>query len=172
MKNVTGGALSGDPFYRELRRRHGDIDIVVLAGQEPTPMPVVGPDVARRSAARTRETFDEIWSLVVAEPLPAAPDAIWRPGTVVGVVHTEITARHEIDAAAGRQLLTRSDDALTARGWATRLHTVGVPRLLASHDDMTIRLTWWEGALTLMVLGPGTSVGIEALRELMTEPAA
>lgn len=170
MKNVAGDALAGEPFYRELRRRHPDVDIVVLTGREPDPTPIVDTADARRTAAQTRMTFDEIWHALLDGP--ASPSSSWRPGTVDGVVHTELVGRHDVVEAEHRQVLDRADGQLTARGWSVRAHDHGVPRVLARHDDITIRLTWWDGSLTLTMQGPGTSVGVDALRELMTEGAA
>lgn len=170
MRTVAGDALAGEPFYRELRRRHDDVDIVLLAGQDPQPTPPLDTDVARRVHRQVRRTFDEIWSALLDEP--PSPSSSWRPGTVVGVVHTELTGRHTVAAAAHRSLLQRADELLTARGWSVHSHLRGVPRVLAGHDGTTIRLTWWEGTLTLALQGPGTSVGVEALRDLMAEDDA
>jgi hypothetical protein len=170
MRNVAGDALADEPFYRELRRRHHDVDIVVLAGREPEPTPPLDLEAARRDAAQARQVFDEIWQALIGEPVTSSSS--WRPGTVDGVVHRETTARHDVDESAHRQLLDRADGLLTARGWSVQSHRDGVPRVLAGHDDMTVRLTWWDGTTTLTMQGAGTSVGVPALRQLLAEEDA
>ncbi|MBC7630877.1 hypothetical protein [Aeromicrobium sp.] len=173
MRSVTGDALDSEPFYRELHRRHPDVDIVILAGQEPTAADTVPLDDARLVAHESRTTFDDIWSLLTSGGISADAVARWRAGTVEGVVNTEIVGRLAgVERAEGERLLRSLAESLTARAWAVQVHSDGAPRVIAGHDNTSVRLVWWDRTATLTVQGPGTAVGTEGVRALLSEHQA
>ena len=155
-------------MFRELHRRHPDVDIVILAEDEPHAGPQVPLEEAQRSSWVTQRAFEEVLVLL---GLGAIPDAAarWRAGAADGTVRHERSASADMDEALAPESLGGLADALLARMWQVQEPSEGVPRVLASHEDVSVQASWWDGVLRLLVLGPHQSVGRDGVRALCTE---
>ena len=80
--------VSDDPFFGEVRRRHPDVDIVLVppeAAAPPVPPPVDPAVLAAAPVERDADTRD-LWSQVARAIDPAQATARWAAGAVTGTV--------------------------------------------------------------------------------------
>ena len=169
--------LEADPFYRELRRRHPDIDIVLLpeappdaaaAASEAPPLPPE-PAAVRQDLG---DSFDTWWSVLTGLGM-APPGAVsrWRAGTSDDEIFAERVLRTPA-VADGSTLLLDAAAALAARSWDVHVPRGGVPRLMAEHAGRTLTLSMWDGAATLTLRSEPYAVDAATRRALLREPAA
>ncbi len=158
-----------DPFFREVRRRHPDVDIVLLPPSDgertAADAPVV--DDAAVAAARTRvaETAQWLWSV-------AAPGSDEAPRERLGFAAHEgwlrsgaRVAEHRDDGSAALQ---RLDDALRDRGADVRREPGALPRLHAVLGDLTVTASAAAtGAVLLAVESAPLHVGEHRAPELV-----
>lgn len=131
------GTVAADPFWSVVRRRHPDIDIVVLQGEgHPVPVvpegaPIEDPaGVARRRDAEAAALWQRFGGTDNAEVTTR-----WTSGPE-GAVRREVTLRlEEVGGASAAELLERSATTLRADGWDVFVPPTGVPRVLAGRDE-------------------------------------
>ncbi len=148
------------PFWAAVRRRHPDVDIVLLPAGEPAPP---GDDVDDQAVLAAAERVTTAVAALGTE-LPAAarigfgPD----PGTVVPRVRL---ASHREDGLA---TLNRLRDQLEEQGWTVRRPEGGVSRLVGNRDDLHVRASYAEqtGSFLLDVSADPLPVGLARAREL------
>lgn len=160
-----------DPFFDAVRRRHRDVDVVLL--------PPSGPPVALEPVAETVVATALLRVEAIARGLWAsvAPDSADRPrprctyGTGPDAVRA--TARLRTSRDDGFHLLVALRHELEADGWAVTRPEGPVERLVGHLDDLTATVSYAEGSSTLLVeLTSGSlPVGQDRAREL-TRPAA
>ena len=148
------------PFWAAVRRRHPDVDIVLLPAGEPAPP---GGDVDDQAVLAAVERVNTAVDDLGAEPPAAArigygPD----PGTVVPRVRL---ASHREDGLA---TLIRLRDQLEEQGWTVRRPEGGVARLVGDRGDLHVRASYAEqtGSFLLDVSTDPLPVGNARAREL------
>jgi hypothetical protein len=163
--------LEADPFYRELRRRHPDIDIVLLpeAPPESSVEPAAAPPLPDQPATVLQDlsdSFDTLWSILTSLPSSTGEDPRWRAGTADGEVFAERVGRSP-GVTDGGALLLDAAAALGARSWDLRVPRGGVPRLLADNAGRSLTLSVWDGAVTLTVRTESYAVEADIHRALL-----
>lgn len=126
--------VAADPFWSVVRRRHPDLDVVVLPpvdGAVPDPPDDVVPsDAEQVAAAADADVRDRCRELVGEEPDEV--EARWTSGEVRGTRRRETTARLPgVDDVRAIGLLLRAEEALRSEGWHVLSPSDGIPRVLA-----------------------------------------
>lgn len=149
------------PFWATVRRRHPDVDIVLLPAGEPMPPGV--DDVDEEAVLAAVERVSAAVEALGAEPPVAArigfgPD----PGTVVPRVRL---GSHREDGLA---TLDRLRHQLEEQGWAVRRPEGSVVRLVGRRDDLHVRASYVQqtGSFLLDVSTDPLLVGFVRAREL------
>ncbi|GAB2881706.1 hypothetical protein [Nocardioides pacificus] len=162
-----------DPFMAAVRRRHPDVDIVLLpsaprvsgetGSAESTPAP--DPETARGLVddllRRVAATVDRLWARAGDDPavvLRARSESLVA-GPAMGTV--EARSRLVADTGDGAAVLSRLAAVLHEEGWRVDRTDGGVHRLAASGDGLVLRATQAAGAGALMceVLSEAVEVG-------------
>ncbi|MEO9324454.1 hypothetical protein ABFT23_13245 [Nocardioides sp. C4-1] len=154
--------VADDPFWSVVRRRHPDLDIVLLPPDDATgpppddaPAPLVEPAA---EAARADGLADLWWRAVVVDE-PTEATSRWVGGSARGTRRREVTRRLEgADLAATTAALDRARDRLVESGWHVLAPPGGMPRVLASHVDAGRRTE------LMLVLAPTVSRLVLRLR--------
>jgi hypothetical protein len=156
-----------DAFFAPVRRRHPDVDIVVLPAAEPT------PPAEPLDEAQVAETLDQVvttaelaWE-AMGSRTTAAPTARWCYGTDDGTVLA--SARSSITTPDGFGALVALRGALETRGWRVRRLPGAVERLSGVRGHLRVQASYVEhtGALLLEVSSRSMSVGRARARELV-----
>jgi hypothetical protein len=182
-------AVIEDPFWSVVRRRHPDVDIVLLPpetdGPAETPVetpvepeaPVEEPDAV---AAAADEDVRRAWTQLVGDrALQAAQaeptwSARWISGRAEGRVRREATLR--LDGASVGLVLERLPEAaelLRTDGWHVVVPPDGLPRVMAGRDaalgrtELQLVLDPDSGRLLMRVRGADHVVGEPVARELV-----
>jgi hypothetical protein len=154
-----------DEFFAPVRRRHPDIDIVVLP---PEPTPSTEPfDEAQvvETLDRVAGTAERAWDAALRTT--ATPAAGWGfgpdEGTVVASARSSATSRDGFGA------LVALRGALEAEGWQVRQLAGAVERLSGVLGDLRVHASYAEstGALLLGVTSEPMYVGRTRARELV-----
>lgn len=155
------------PFWAAVRRRHPDVDVVVLPDQPPAAEHRVG-ETDEVGDGAVQEAVDRVNSAVDAlgadPPADAGVGYGPDPGTVVARVRL---ASHRDDGPA---TLTRLRDRLEQQGWTVNRPEGGVTRLLGHRGDLHVRASWAEttGAFLLDVSTDPLPVGNARARRLVS----
>jgi hypothetical protein len=156
-----------DAFFAPVRRRHPDIDIVVLPAAEPT-RPAQPLDEAQmaETLAQVGTTAELAWDALGPRTTPA-PTARWRYGTDDGAVLA--SARSSTTTPDGFGALVALRGALETGGWRVRRLPGAVERLLGVRGHLRVQASYAEdtGALQLEVSSRSISVGRARARELV-----
>ena len=127
-------AVASDAFFGVVRRRHPDLDIVLLPQPAPDEQPAVrlGPaDVVDVPARFDAELADLLADVARGVALPLVRSR-WTPGTLTGSVSREaLVAAEGVDAVAAEQALAAAGRALSGAGWHVLAPGDGLPRVLA-----------------------------------------
>lgn len=120
------------PFWSAVRRRHPDLDIVILPPEPPRPASSGQPPRAPEPFARTQqEQMDELWASLVGHGMPRA-FARWIPGpTSDSVRHTVTLTLDEVSTSAGIGHLREAVALLRGDGWKVFTPPTGMPRVMA-----------------------------------------
>jgi hypothetical protein len=163
--------LEVDPFYRELRRRHPDIDIVLLPEVPPgsatdlaeaPPLPAQPGTVLQDLS----DSFETLWAILTGLPTSSSEVPRWRAGTSDDQVFAERVGR-STGVTDGSALLLDAAAALDARSWNFRVPRGGVPRLLAEHSGRSLTISVWDDAVTLTVRSESYAVEADVKRALL-----
>ncbi|MDQ1106525.1 hypothetical protein [Nocardioides zeae] len=130
------------PFFRPLRERLPDVDIVVLPPPapraEPVPLPAPADEVARRTAAWVRELWDGFGA-----PEPSTTTVRWTPGGSRGAVALEVLlVATPVDTTAALAVLVAAADSLRVPGalaWHVLTPPTGLARVQASAETAGVR---------------------------------
>jgi hypothetical protein len=153
-------------FFAPVRRRHPDVDIVVLPAAEPAP-PAEPLDEAQAAATldQVATTAELAWDAMGRAT--AASTARWRYGTDDGTAVA--TARSSATTPDGLGALVALRGALQAGGWRVRRLPGAVERLSGVRGALRVQASYAEdtGALLLEVSSRSMPVGRIRARELV-----
>jgi hypothetical protein len=153
------------PFFNAVRRRHPDVDIVVLPDEGPTE---AGEEVSTAEVeaglARVADVVARAWA--AATDVPAEPEVRLgygpHPGTVVA------RARILTRTAEGEQVVGALHEVLAQYGW--RLGRVrDLARFQGRRDDLHVRVSYVEvsGGVLVELTSDPMPVGSDRARELV-----
>ncbi|MCW2853757.1 MAG: hypothetical protein JWM84_3421 [Nocardioides sp.] len=158
---------TGDPFFDALRRRHPDVDVVLLPPEPPPPAPddLVDEDLPGATLSRVASLAAQLWA-TAARDSDVVPEARLAYGDGPGAVR------------AASRLATRRDDGfhvlvalrheLETHGWEVTRPPGAVERIEAHLDDLTVTASYVEGtgALLFRLSSESLTVGPDRAREL------
>lgn len=157
----------GDPFFDALRRRHPDVDIVVLPPDPVAAVPPepVGDDEVAASMVRVATLARQLWANAARESteVPEGRFAFGAgPGTVRGTAR--LATRHD----DGFHVLVALRHELETHGWEVARPPGVVERMVGRLDDLTVSASYAEGsgALLFEVSSGSLPVGAARAREL------
>ncbi|HET7193961.1 MAG TPA: hypothetical protein VFI99_03120 [Nocardioides sp.] len=156
-----------DAFFTPVRRRHPDVDIVLLPAAEPTPR-VEPLDEGQEAATldQVATTAELAWD-AIGPRASATPTARWRYGTGDGTVLA--SARSSTTTPDGFGALVALRGALEAAGWRIRLLPGALERLSGARGALRVQASYAEatGALLFEVSSRPIPVGRARARELV-----
>jgi hypothetical protein len=161
-----------DPFFEAVRRRHPDVDIVLLPPDAPSAEPVgalVDDATVGEETARLTRLAASLWR-VAAESREGTPEATLSPGLLPGTVQPRIrVVRHDPD---GLTVLVRLKDELVDRGWRVDRIPGPVERVVAEGEEASVTASYAPGFDTFIVelVSPALHVGAERARTLVEVP--
>lgn len=121
MRRVADGVVGGEPFFRVLRDRHPDVDLVILPPIEAAPDQALAPvDEVVAVARAARAALDELLA-AIGQPQPDARHDGWRAADSP-FVHTYVVRAALRGIAEGEAVpvLRTIGDTLLAQGWDAR----------------------------------------------------
>ena len=151
MTRHPAGPPVGDPFWAEVRRRHPDVDLVLLppeAPADPTDEPV--------DDAVVRADLETVRARAAALGLQEPEERVELTATAGAVRAAARAVTH-----ADRDALERLHAAAVAAGWDVRRHPGPVELLLGHGDRLALRASYAPstGVLVVEVSGPDRVVG-------------
>ncbi len=168
MEIRPSGAPIDDPFFAAVRRRHPDVDLVVLPPDAPDEEPVETVDDATvaRAADLVGGFADELWR-AIAPLTRVKPQSRLRYGDRESDV--QAVARVVDRRSDGYAVLVRLRHELELRGWAVQRPAGALERLSASLDGGRLVASYAEetGVVMLELCSAGLPVGVGRARELV-----
>ncbi|MCD4535878.1 hypothetical protein LRP67_17460 [Nocardioides sp. cx-169] len=159
---------TGDPFFDALRRRHPDVDVVLLPPESPPAPPGATVDEAAANAvlARVQDLAGRLWSGAAGDS-EESPRSRYRYGAGPGAVRA--VAGVATRRGDGFHVLVALRHALESEGGALTRPPGAVERLVAHLDDLTVTASYAEeaGALLCEVSSESLEVGPDAARRLV-----
>jgi hypothetical protein len=171
-----------DPFWDVVRRRHPDVDVVLLPDRGPAPdasgLPPTELDhdvVGRLDAGPLL-----LWRALVDADLPF-PDSRWTGGPTRDVVRRELTLTSDgFDPVEATALVHEAAASLRESGWHVLAPPDGMPRALASRaapegldgrEELQLVLVPGSGRVVLRWRSAGIPVGRTTARQLVMRGA-
>ncbi|WP_134738421.1 hypothetical protein [Nocardioides sp. 503] len=158
---------TGDPFVDAVRRRHPDVDVVLLPPEPPPPGPdqVVDEDLPRATLARVATLARQLWAST-ARDSDVVPETRLAFGDGPGAVRA--AARVATRRDDGFHVLVALRHELETHGWEVTRPPGAVERVEAHLDDLVVTASYVEGAgaLLFQVWSGSLAVGPERAREL------
>lgn len=151
------------PFWAAVRRRHPDVDLVVLPDEQPAVEPAVDDTVVHTAVDRVTAAVRDLAGDQEAPDDPAAIAYGPAEGTVVA------RARVSAGRPDGHEALRALRSRLEADGWEVRRLEGDVVRLVARRDELHVRASYAEpnGAFLLEVVSDPLPVGKDRARGLV-----
>lgn len=174
LHRVDPSVLDDDPFWSVVRRRHPDLDVVVLPDASTGPDaagPPASVDEVRRAAVALQEAWRWIRPMLAEHGEPAPPSIRWQEsaGQRSLVLKKAVT---EIGQEAGTELLQRLVVQLGDLGWM--LHPGGrdgLPVLRATDGQVAVEAIAGPGATVVTLTSVPLAVTSEVAPEVATEVA-
>ncbi|WP_193609270.1 hypothetical protein [Nocardioides lijunqiniae] len=162
---------TGDPFFDALRRRHPDVDVVLLPPEPPPADPdaVVDEDLPGAVLARVATLAEDLWA-AAARDSDAVPEARMVYGDGPGAVRAASRVATRRDD--GFHVLVALRHELETHGWAVTRPPGAVERIEGHLDDLTVTASYVEGtgALLFRLTSGSLTVGLDRARELTRHP--
>ncbi|MFT4258817.1 hypothetical protein [Microbacterium sp.] len=166
--------MNNDPFWSAVRRRHPDLDIVILP---PEPEPVADSTLPVRApepfAALEIAEADGCWQRLVGHGMPTSVRR-WIPGPTRDSVRHAVTLTLDgVSAAAGLGHLREASAPLKADGWQVFIPPTGMPRIAADRagemgaESLLFGYATETGRLFLRLTSTGLPVSAGRARELI-----
>lgn len=154
---VDPAVLDDDPFWSEVRRRHPDVDIVLLP---PDLTPDLAPDLApasdtevRRAAVAVQEVWRGVGPLLTGFGPLAPPSVRWREAEGRRSLILQ-KALPGIDQQSGTEFLMTLLVHLGERGWALQPGVRdGLPTLRATDGAAAVEAVAGPGATVVTLTG-------------------
>lgn len=163
----------GDPFFDALRRRHPEVDVVVLPPAPPpgaaVPLEPVADEEVAATLIRVATLARQLWASAARESTEP-PEARFAYGDGPGSVRA--TARAATRRDDGFHVLVALRHELETDGWEVTRPPGAVERMLGRLDDLTVSASYAEtsGALLFEVSSGSLPVGAPRARAL-TRPS-
>ena len=150
-----------DPFFAAVRRRHPDIDLVLLPPEGPPPDPQPG-------AANLVRTDLETVRARVAE-LGVEGEERLELGDLPGTVRATARSLRRTDQIS---VVDGAVAAAAGHGWDPQRRPGAVELVLGTRDELRLRMSYaaTTGVLVLEVSGPDRPVGRDTARDLVRGP--
>lgn len=149
------------PFWAAVRRRHPDVDLVVLPDEQPVPEPAVDDAAVHAAVERVTATVRDL-----ADDAPDTPAAV-----AYGPTEGTVVARARVSAGRpdGHEVLGALRRRLEADGWEVRRLEGEVLRLVGRRDGLQVRASYAgaTGGLLLEVASDPLPVGKDRARGLV-----
>ncbi|MCY7395735.1 MAG: hypothetical protein LH468_06170 [Nocardioides sp.] len=163
----SGDPALRDPLFGELRRRHPDVTLVLLA---PPALPEAAPSPApvtevRAFEQRVRRALDDLVGTVGVEP-GATTTLWWRQGA--SGVHRFVARAVFTDLPTPVRSLGATYDELEDAGWRLRASSRPRPRFEGERGLLSVRAVAYPTALQVQV----TSEPLVLDADTLAEPAA
>lgn len=174
MSNFDDDALKDDPFWSVVRRRHPDIDIVILP-QEPGPVDESGLPARSPGAFAESEITkaDDYWAQLVGHGLPVSTRR-WIAGPTGDSVRFTVTLTLDgVSSTAGLGHLSEAGALLTSTDWHVFAPPTGMPRITADRsgdlgaEKILFGFAPETGRLFLRLTSTGLPVGKARSHELI-----
>lgn len=155
-----------DAFFTTVRRRHPEVDIVVLPAAEPTSRAALDEAQVTATLDQVASTAERAWE-ALGPAATAAPTARWRYGPDDGTVRA--SSRAGMTTSDGFAALVELRGDLESGGWQVRRLPGAVERLSGVRGDLRVTASYAEdtGALLLEVSSSPMPVGRARARELV-----
>jgi hypothetical protein len=145
-----------DAFFAPVRRRHPDVDLVVLPVQGPAPQrEPVGEAELDAVRHRVFDTAGRLWA--AALPTTDPPEPAWRCGPGDGTV--VVSARSGLTTPHGLPALVALRGALEGEGWLVGGVGGETRRLTGRRGDLQVHASYAEATGAFLV-----EVGSEPIR--------
>lgn len=161
-----------DPFFAAVRRRHPDVDLVVLPPVPPRPAEAdpVPDDVVASTLVRTATAAEQLWATIVPESTerPGARLAYGsRPDSIRAVARI-VTHRDD-----GFEVLVSLRHQLEAHGWEIRRPPGEVERITGVLEGLDVAASYAEeaGVLIFTLSSESQQVGNARARALVRSQA-
>jgi hypothetical protein len=165
------GSPVDDPFFAAIRRRHPDVDLVVLPAEAPAeePSAPVDTDTVARVVELVGQAAGHLWA-AVAPLTQAAPET--RVRYAAREADVRAVARVVERRSDGYALLVRLRHELEQRGWVVLRPPSpesGLERLDAEREGSHLVASYAEqgGAVLFELSSRPLPVGVERARELV-----
>lgn len=169
--------MSEDAFFAVVRRRHPDIDIVLLPPEAPPGSGPPPPDPADLAGvpALVDDELARLWDDVADGLARPQVRSRWTPGSATGSVAREgLLAAEGVGGVVATQALVGAERALAADGWHVLVPRTGMPRVLASRDGTEadpvrreVQVVHSGGRYAVTYRRDGYHVGVPAVRALL-----
>ena len=168
MQSEPSGPVD-DPFFDEVRRRHPDVDIVLLppsdGEQDAADAPVADDDAVASARIRVATAAPQLWD-AAAPGSDREPDERLGYGAHEGWVRSAARVAEPRDD--GPDVLDRLEGELRGRGADVRREPGALPRVLGVLDDLTVTASAAAtGAVLLAVESEPLHVGDHRAAELV-----
>lgn len=135
MSGGDGAAIAEDPFWSAFRRRHPDVDVVLVPDpheRQVSTIPRREPGVDPESFLRSQlATLESLWTQLVGRAVDRR-DSQWIPGAAKGLLRCSLTFTLEkVREREGLEYLRKALDALPSDGWYVFAPPTGMPRIHA-----------------------------------------
>ncbi len=119
-----------DPFWAPVRRRHPDVDIVLLPPEQAADEPPAEPDPAQPADP---DLLSRLWATAIGGDEPTETEERWVQGRL------ETTWTHgggePVDPATAQGVVRRTAETLEQSGWHVLAPAEGLPRVQAGRPD-------------------------------------
>lgn len=155
-----------EPFFRELRRRHPEVDLVLLPPEPPPGVAEPGAeDAAAEQLIRVATEARQLWRAITPDGSDG-PDARFRFGADAASVRPVATLTTRRDD--GYEVLVRLRHELETAGWEVHRPEGTIERLHGALSGLEASASYAEalGVLVFTVSGASVTVGQRRAREL------